>query len=105
MNLETTDCRIVPARQQNEEPPPNRVSILRGELQWLWNGLLSLKSRRPRRLRLCESLALGDRRFVAVIEYEGRRFLVGGTSGSLALLDRLDTTANDPKAEATGESR
>jgi flagellar biogenesis protein FliO len=42
-----------------------------------------------RRLRLAESLPLGDRRFVAVVEFDEQRFLVGGTSGSLVLLATL----------------
>jgi flagellar biogenesis protein FliO len=51
---------------------------------------MSRMSRRlPRRLRLCESLPLGERRFVAVIEFEESRFLVGGTSSSLVLLADL----------------
>jgi len=43
----------------------------------------------PRRLRLCESLSLGDKRFVAVIQFESQQFLVGGSAGSIALLARL----------------
>jgi flagellar biogenesis protein FliO len=46
--------------------------------------------RAPRRLLLCESLPLGERRFVAVVEFERARFLLGGTSASLVLLARLD---------------
>jgi len=42
-----------------------------------------------RRLRLCESLPLGEHRFVAVVEFDGESFLVGGTSASLVLLARL----------------
>jgi len=57
--------------------------------QW-WRRLARLSRRTPRALRLAESLALGDRRFVAVIEYGSARFLVGGTSASLVLLTRLD---------------
>jgi len=46
--------------------------------------------RRPRRkLRLCETLALGERRFLAVVEFERQRFLIGGTASSVALLSRL----------------
>jgi flagellar biogenesis protein FliO len=48
-----------------------------------------MSRRLPRRLRLCESLPLGERRFVAVIEFEESRFLVGGTSSSLVLLANL----------------
>jgi flagellar biogenesis protein FliO len=51
--------------------------------------MLRLSGRAPRRLRLCESLPLGERRFVAVVEFERSRFLVGGTSGSLVLLATL----------------
>ncbi len=55
-----------------------------------WQRLLSITRRAPRRLRLCESLPLGERRFVAVVEFEEFRFLVGGTPSSLVLLARLD---------------
>jgi flagellar biogenesis protein FliO len=34
-------------------------------------------------------LPLGERRFVAVVEFERSRFLVGGTTSSLVLLARL----------------
>ena len=57
----------------------------------VWRHIVRIAQRPPRRLRLCENLPLGDRRFVAVVEYEEARFLVGGTSASLVLLARLDT--------------
>ncbi len=55
-----------------------------------WQRLRQISRSAPRRLRLCESLPLGERRFVAVVEFEGARFLVGGTSASLVLLARLE---------------
>ncbi|HTW57920.1 MAG TPA: flagellar biosynthetic protein FliO [Terriglobales bacterium] len=55
----------------------------------LGKRILHLNRRAPRRLRLCESLPLGERRFVAVVEFEGSRFLLGGTASSLVLLARL----------------
>lgn len=55
-----------------------------------WMRLAHCGARRQRRLRLSESLPLGDRRFVAVIEFENSRFLLGGTSASLVLLARLE---------------
>lgn len=55
----------------------------------LWRRAL-LSHRPARRLRLCESLPLGERRFVAVVEFENSRFLLGGTSASLVLLARLE---------------
>lgn len=81
-----------------------------------WQHLVRMSVRRPRRLRLCESLPLGDRRFVAVIEFEKARFLVGGTSSSLALLATLGENENagvsvptaaagEPQADARTELR
>jgi flagellar biogenesis protein FliO len=55
----------------------------------LWERVLRLSRRTPRHLRLCESLPLGDRRFVAVVEVDRERFLLGGTPSSLVLLARL----------------
>jgi len=34
-------------------------------------------------------LPLGERRFVAVVEFDAERFLVGGTPSSMVLLSRL----------------
>jgi len=58
--------------------------------EWIRSGLATVRVRKaPRRLRLCESLALGEKRFVAVIEFETERFLVGGGTASVNLLARL----------------
>jgi flagellar biogenesis protein FliO len=66
------------------------ASVFRMRGATLWERLLRLGGRAPRRLRLCESLPLGDRRFVAVVEFDRERFLVGGTQSSLVLLSRLE---------------
>lgn len=52
----------------------------------LWARLGGWRTRPPRQLRLCENLALGDKRFLSVVEYGPRKFLVGGTGSSLAML-------------------
>jgi hypothetical protein len=62
---------------------------LRSRLRELWSRILRSSRRTPKSLRLCASLPLGERRFVAVVEFEQARFLVGGTSSSLVLLSRL----------------
>jgi flagellar biogenesis protein FliO len=48
-------------------------------------------TRREKTLRVCEALPLGDKRFVALIQCEDRRFLIAGTQQSISLLDRLDS--------------
>lgn len=44
----------------------------------------------PKKLRLAETVALGEKRFVAIIHAEGRKYLVGGGAAGVALLTRLD---------------
>jgi flagellar biogenesis protein FliO len=45
--------------------------------------------RRPRSLRVCETLSLGNRGYLAVVSYRRQEFLVGGTNNSIALLAQL----------------
>jgi flagellar biogenesis protein FliO len=54
-------------------------------------------------LRLCENLSLGEKRFVAVVEVDGERFLLGGSSASVSLLTRLQPSST--LAEALQQSR
>jgi flagellar biogenesis protein FliO len=67
----------------------------------LWKLVQRFSRRTPRSLRLCESLPLGERRFVAVVEFEEARFLVGGTASSMVLLSRLGDARE--RAQAEGE--
>jgi len=48
------------------------------------------RQRSARRLRLSETLSLGEKRFLAVVQFQHQEFLVGGTGQSIALLARLD---------------
>jgi flagellar biogenesis protein FliO len=58
--------------------------------------------RRERSLRVCETLSLGERRFLIVVQFEQRRFLIGATSQSISLLQRLDDRAAlSPEPDST----
>jgi flagellar biogenesis protein FliO len=67
-----------------------------------WRRIARLGHSRPRHLRLAETLPLGDRRFVAVIEFDGARFLLGGTASSLVLLARLEDAENGMSSAREG---
>jgi flagellar biogenesis protein FliO len=88
------------------EISPTTVEVPSHDLLWQagiwWKRLLRLRLRPPRSLRLCESLPLGERRFVAVVEFERSRFLVGGTSTSMVLLAQLGQ-AGDQAASPTSD--
>lgn len=61
-----------------------------GAWKFMQKQLASRQSRK--RLRVCESVSLGEKRFVAVIEVDGEQFLVGGASGSVTTLAHLEPT-------------
>ena len=44
-----------------------------------------------RRLRVAETVSLGEKRFVAVVQVDGRHFLLAGGPTNIALLAQLDT--------------
>jgi flagellar biogenesis protein FliO len=58
-----------------------------------------------RQLHLCETLALGDKRFVAVIEFQEQKLLIGGTSSSLTMLARLPNQEYGPATESAQQKR
>jgi len=67
-------------------------NLLMSRLSVVWNWTLQkLKSQQgKKRLRVCESVSLGEKRFLAVIQVDGEQFLVGGSSSSVATLARLE---------------
>lgn len=72
-----------------------RVAV--GWLQKLAVLLKSIRiSPRPRSVRLRETLALGDRRQLLLVEWESRRYLIGATPQGLAVLDSKEA---EPGAE------
>jgi len=88
---EATSGNVVAKSAMLHRAPPELWSLAR---TW-WRRVLELSRRPPRRLRLAEHLSLGERRFVAVVEFDGSRFLVGGTSASLVLLAQLSPSPPD----------
>jgi flagellar biogenesis protein FliO len=74
------------ASQAADPPGAARAVALQNVWQWVRRAV---KPRKIRRLRVCETLSLGERRFLAVIEFDRQEFLVGGSGNSLELLARL----------------
>lgn len=64
------------------------LNILAAAWNWLQRKLKSHQVRK--RLRVCESVSLGEKRFVAVIQVDGEQFLVGGSSSSISTLAHLE---------------
>jgi len=77
------------------------LAFLRRSLQRFWHALLHRARRTRKSLRVAETAALGDRRFVAVVEFERRRFLIGTSPSSVTLLAALPD-AGGPDSTGTG---
>ena len=56
-------------------------------LKWIVQHVRVQQARKN--LKVCENVSLGEKRFVAVIQVDEERFLIGGSSSSVSLLTRL----------------
>ena len=71
-----------------------------------WRRLRARGRRRRKSLAVVESTALGERRFVSVVEFEGQRFLIGSSPSAVTLLARLrDAGAAGRDAGSEGGER
>jgi hypothetical protein len=107
-----SQSKLTPARRW-----PNVLSRLLvrlpRQIAKLW-GVLVARSRRAKSLVVSESATLGDRRIVAVVQFERQRFLIGCGPATVTLLARLSdahcdeanstTTWPDPAPSADGGS-
>lgn len=59
-------------------------------------GLSRVLQAKTRRMRVSETVSLGEKRFVSIIEVDGISFLVGGGAGSVSLLTQLGREAGSP---------
>ena len=71
------------AASQAISPPGTAWAVALKNL-WKWTRR-ALMARKARRLRVCETLSHGERRFLAIIEFDRQEFLVGGSGNSLEL--------------------
>jgi len=90
--------------QQKNELFRSSSDCLRRVWHWLVLRGRPWAARRQRQLRLCENLALGERRFLSLVECGQQRFLVGGSANSVAVLAELAGEATAvPKPRKDGE--
>lgn len=56
-----------------------------------------------RRLRIAETISLGEKRFISILQVDGEQFLLGGSPSNIVLLAKLEGKP-DAAREATFES-
>lgn len=81
---------------------PPRSALL---LARVWNWLQKQRAfPGKKQLRVCETVSLGEKRFVAVVQIEGQKFLIGGGATGVSLLAELDNEA-ELESNAVPESK
>jgi hypothetical protein len=111
------DCTTNATKRVDDAPKRRRAeSTLRPWLGLAQKGALSglaqawgwLHSKyattAAKRLRLSEVVSLGDKRFVALVNVEGREFLIGGAPSGLSLLAQLGGSTENADARQPGMS-
>lgn len=87
-------CPPAPPNPSHQDPPsPGR--LLRA-LSWLQKRY---SQRTTKQLRVAETVSLGEKRFVAILDVEGRKYLIGGGAGNVCLLTQLDGASTSAEPE------
>jgi hypothetical protein len=81
----------LPEAGTSSETRPARPGSLARAWSWL-HSKYALSA--TKRLRVSETVSLGEKRFVALVCVEGREFLIGGGSAGVSLLSPLDAPPN-----------
>lgn len=70
---------------------------------WSWLHRQNRLVRKDRRLRVSETVSLGDKRFISLVEVDGRSYLIGGGAGGVNLLTALPPVSTTcPEMANTG---
>jgi flagellar biogenesis protein FliO len=88
----TANGHALPCTIVADEVSLSTLRSQRGLLSRAWNWIQARQVARSsaRRLRVAETVSLGEKRFVAVVQVDGRHFLLAGGPTNIALLAQLD---------------
>lgn len=95
---EQTKIRVNPELLQVEgEPtkPTLNASRTSSSFRRVWHSIERLVQTHQarKRLRLCETISLGEKRFIAVVQVDGKQLLVGGATNGLSVLANLESSS------------
>ena len=97
---EQTKFRIKQQASQIEgkrEAPDSVLSAPRSGsgIRRVWHSIERLVQTHQarKRLRLCETISLGEKRFIAVVQVDGKQLLVGGATNGLSVLANLESSS------------
>lgn len=93
--IQPVETNIVAAVEKKSPTTSTRSQIL--SKLWLWTRSRVKIQARKKRLKVCETVSLGEKRFIAVVQVDGSEFLVGGAPNALSVLAQLETQKTFPE--------
>ena len=97
----------LPDRSDHTQPSSTlfRVALTRITYAWRWIERKRTQQSASRRLRITETVSLGEKRFVSILEVNGARYLIGGAANQISLLAVLDPQGTGEKLANETESK
>jgi hypothetical protein len=86
----------VRSRSLRTQPAPLRTALIVLRSAWKWLERKRTQQLTSRRLRVAETVSLGEKRSVSIVQVDGAQFLIGSSASSvqlLAVLDRIEPPA------------
>jgi flagellar biogenesis protein FliO len=99
-----------PAVERKPSLVPPTFSMIAHQLQSLGRRISGkyVAQRQSRRLKVSETVSLGEKRFASILQVDGAQFLIAGTPDNITLLATLDSSpdfAQVLKAQAATPDR
>ncbi len=110
MSIRKNKPRIVEVPVPRKSQPRNSARPLTRQWKRLrkamarWMRKVTL-SRPVRRLQVLETVSLGEKRLIAVVQFEQQRFLVGASGPSMSLLSSLEQNTRFAVSLADADER
>ena len=85
---------VLAQRPQRLTMPPYASSlVVKLQTAWKWVDEKYAKQRVVKRLKVAETVSLGEKRFVSILRVDGAEYLIGTSAGSVSLLASLTPLA------------
>lgn len=112
-HVSRTPSRVQPENETDvsfgDKPAKSSSKQAHDLLAKLFSWLRTRYAQRPvKKLRVSETVSLGEKRFVAILQVDDRKYLIGGGASNVALLASLDaqtptiTAPAEPEQTITG---
>jgi flagellar biogenesis protein FliO len=81
----------------------NLIALISGCFRVFWRAISRRAISKQKILSICGTAALGEHRFVSVVQFERERFLIGCGASAVSLLAQLSDAPSGGSSEANCE--